>query len=295
MLADTDRLRFAITDSGIAVYPPGATFGPRTLGDFEFVWIIDGEALWEVDGRRVPAPPGTVLLARPGQVDAFRWDPRRRTRHGFVHFHLDERGAGLPDRARWPLAHHLPAHDILRPLFHHLGWLLGRPEAAAAEQVQNTLRHALVAFISGLVGSAPDGDLAFGPVVDRTLAHVQERWAEGDLEPITLGDLARAAGVSKTHLTRVFQEALGVAPVEALRQLRLDRAANLLARTNLDIGAVAEAAGFADAFHFSKTFRRLYGVAPRMFRQQVLAGATPTPTRLLRVRGLAERVWAHPG
>jgi transcriptional regulator GlxA family with amidase domain len=109
-----------------------------------------------------------------------------------------------------------------------------------------------------------------------------------------LGDLARAVAVSKTHLTRVFHDNLGVSPVEALRQLRLDRAASLLARTNLEIQAIAAAAGFADAFHFSRVFKQHYGVAPRLFRQRVLAGEPLPMNPLLRTRGLAERMWPHP-
>ena len=291
MLADTERLRFTFFSSGMAVYPPGATFGPRTLQDFEFVWIVDGDVTWQVDGQEFPAPPGTVILARPGQRDGYRWDPRRRTRHGFFHFLLHPHGATLPAFPDWPLIRHLPEHDIIRPLFEHLGWLLSCPEPVAVEQAQGVMRQALVAFLTGLVGSSAAGNLVVGQAVDRALAYVQEQWDDGDLQPVTLGDLARAAEVSKTHLTRAFQEGLGVSPVEALRQLRLDRAASLLSRTNLEIQAIATAVGFTDAFHFSRSFRQLYGVAPRVFRQRVSAGEVPALSPLLRTRGLAERMW----
>ena len=52
--------------AGIAAYPPGATFGPRLLHDFEFLWIIDGSALAHFDEQLIDASPDTVLLARPG-------------------------------------------------------------------------------------------------------------------------------------------------------------------------------------------------------------------------------------
>lgn len=291
MLADTSRLRFTFNGSGLAVYPPGATFGPRTLRDFEFVWIIDGDVEWEVDGQRVPAPPGTVMLARPGQRDGFRWDPLHRTRHGFFHFTLHQHGATLPAQSTWPLSRLLPENDILRPLFHHLGWLLGRDDDGAKEQAQGIMRQALVAYLTGLVGTSDESDHDRHPLVERTLEHVQEQWADGDLVPLTLGDLTRAAGVSKTHLTRVFQATLGVSPVEALRHVRLDRAVTLLARTNLPIQEVAEATGFPNPFHFSKVFRALYGTSPRDFRAGVERGAIPTLNRLTRTRGWADRLW----
>ena len=288
-LAHTDRLHFSFNNSGLAAYPAGATFGPRTLRDYEFVWIIAGDVQWEVDGRTHDAPPGTVLLARPGQRDSFRWDPRQRTRHGFFHFHVHQGGAILPPPEQWPPTRQLPTDDILRPLFHHLGWLLGRSEPVALEQAQGVMRQALVAYLSGLLGSADERDPQRHPLIDRVLSAIQERWAEGDPAPFTLGDLARIAGVSKVHLTRIFQAQFGMAPVAAVRQLRLDRAVTLLARTNLPIQEIAETTGFPNAFHFSKVFKQQLGVAPRDYRTAMLAGKSPATTRLVRTRGWAER------
>lgn len=284
MFADTDRMRFAIRQGGVATYPPGATFGPRTLRDHEFVWIISGDVEWNVDGTLVSAPEGTLLLARPGQHDRFRWDPRHRTRHGYVHFDLDANGASLPPAEQWPLARQLPEQDVIRPLFHHLGRLLGRGDAASRELAQGALRQALLAFLSGEVGAGDMAANAGHPLIDRALEYVQERWAEAPdaLDAITLGDLARSAGVSKTHLSRVFQQVLGTSPAAALRQLRLDRAATLLARSNLNVQAVAEATGFASAFHFSRVFRALYGRSPRAFRAAIAGGETPALNRLTR-------------
>lgn len=294
VISATDRLRFTFNHSGLAVYPPGATFGPRLLRDFEFVWIIAGNVEWDVDGQTINAPPGTVLLARPGHHDGFRWDSKSRTRHGFFHFQIHQNGAKLPAQSTWPLARQLTDDDILRPLFHHLGWLLGRNDEVAREQAQGVMRQALVGYLTGLLGTSDEHDSTTHPLIDRALTYVQERWAEGDLEPITLGDLARAADVSKAHITRVFQASLGVSPVEALRHLRLDRAVSLLTRTNLPIQEIAENTGFPNPFHFSKVFSATYGRSPRAFRQAVAGGQIPALVKLVRTRGWADRVWQKP-
>ena len=291
MIAETNRLLFTFGGSGLAIYPPGATFGPRTLGDFEFVWIIEGAVEWEVDGQRIPTPPGTVMLARPGFRDGYRWDPRHRTKHGFFHFQIHPHGATLPPQSGWPLTRLLPENDIIRPLFHHLGWLLGRDDEGAKEQAQGIMRQAFIAYLTGLVGTSDETDLERHPLIELALEHVQEQWADGDLVPLTLGDLARAADVSKAHLTRVFQSTLGVSPMEALRHLRLDRAVTLLARTNLPIQDVAAATGFPNAFHFSKVFRSIYATSPRGFRAGVARGEVPRLNPLLRTRSWADRIW----
>lgn len=42
-------IRLVMSGWGVAVYPPGATFGPRQLEDFEFVWLLQGTAEWRYD------------------------------------------------------------------------------------------------------------------------------------------------------------------------------------------------------------------------------------------------------
>ncbi len=295
VLLHTDRMSFTFGRSGIVVYPPRATFGPRMLQDFEFVWIIDGDVVWNVDGQQIAAPPGTVLLGRPGQRDGFRWDPVRRTRHGFFHFQIHVNGAKLPPADHWPLSRLLPANDIIRPLFLHLGWLLGCEDDAtreqAREQAQGIMRQALVAYLTGLVGASDEVDRDRHPLVERALEYVHEQWADGEIVPITLGDLARAAGVSKPYLTRAFQATFDVPPIAVLRHLRLDRAMLLLARTNLPIQEVSEATGFPNPFHFSKVFRTVYGTSPREFRAGIERGDVPKVNRLTRTRRWADRMW----
>jgi len=70
-----------ISGSGVAVYPPGATFGPRRLEDFEFVWLLQGTAEWCYDQGRIALGPNRLLLGRPGIQDSFVWDRTRPTRH----------------------------------------------------------------------------------------------------------------------------------------------------------------------------------------------------------------------
>lgn len=87
---------------------------------------------------------------------------------------------------------------------------------------------------------------------------------------ITVADIAKAAGVHPVHLARAFQRWLGCSPGERLRQRRLERAADLLARRSSDLSEVALLAGFCDQSHLNRLFRRAWGMAPGEYRH--LAG-----------------------
>lgn len=271
-----------------ATYPTGATFGPRVMRDYEFVWVLTGDVIWHCDGQDFPLPPGTLLLARPGMRDGFTWDPRLPTRHGFVHFRILRRSRGLPSEATWPQLRHLAAGDVLPHLFRHLAWLQSHRPPAWEALAEATLAQALVAFVTGASGTVGEDDPGSTPLIDRAFSEVHRRWGDGPRHPIPVEALARAVGVSRGHLIRVFRIALGVGPAEAIRLVRLDRAASLLGRTNLRIQDIASAVGFDDPFHFSKAFHQAYGCAPRTFRQRCADGHAMPLLPLVQVRRYAE-------
>jgi len=131
----------------------------------------------------------------------------------------------------------------------------------------------------------------FHPRIERVLAHLAERWRGGRLDAPGSDELAAVAGVTRAHLGRLCRAAFGCSPQELLRGLRLDRAALLLARTDLRIATIAERCGFACPYHFSRSFRARAGCAPRAYRERLRAGGErglPTPNR---VRRVAQRIW----
>jgi AraC family carnitine catabolism transcriptional activator len=81
-------------------------------------------------------------------------------------------------------------------------------------------------------------------------------------EPLSMNELAAAAGYSRRHLERLFKDAVGATPGDLYRSLRLDRGRNLLATTDLTLMEVSMACGFSTVSHFSKSFRARFGTAP---------------------------------
>ena len=95
-------------------------------------------------------------------------------------------------------------------------------------------------------------------------------------ELLDVDRLARAAGYSRYHFTRLFTEAEGVPPARYLLRLRMERAARLLQMGQDPIKVVARSCGFEDANYFTKVFRRFFGIGPRDFRTSgMFAGASP--------------------
>jgi AraC-like DNA-binding protein len=279
---ETDRIRLTLpAASGIAVYPPGATFGPRRMRDFEFVWMIEGDAEYRWRDRIAEAPAGSILLCRPGAVDFFRWDPLRRTRHGYFHFNLLDYPPRWPEPERWPLVRTPREEDILRPLFRHLLAWIGSGDPLQCRLALATL---LAAYVSGEVRAGDALREAWPDAVERAWARIEKRVEETPSEALSLAELAEAACVTPEHLCRLFKSATGRTPLEAARLARLDRSAALLCRSNYSIREIAELCGFASPFHFSRRFKEAYGQSPSGLRQAVRAGGVPPAPLRLRLR-----------
>lgn len=88
-----------------------------------------------------------------------------------------------------------------------------------------------------------------------------------DPAAIGLAELAGIAGVHPAHLARTFRAVHGCTTGEYARRLRVDRARELLATTDLPIATIAARCGFADQSHLTRVFRRTVGTTPARYRR----------------------------
>jgi len=95
---------------------------------------------------------------------------------------------------------------------------------------------------------------------------VQDAITRDPAKPWNLSRLARIAGASNRHLSRLFQEHAGMNITDYRNRLRVALAHQLLSQTRLDIEQVAERAGFGSTRQLRRAWRRLYGTTPKQAR-----------------------------
>jgi AraC family transcriptional regulator len=107
------------------------------------------------------------------------------------------------------------------------------------------------------------------PLCDRSWMAV-ERYLEVNLGiAVRLRDMAQVACTSRFHFARRFRARTGMSPMEYVREKRIERAKEALARGGYTICAIAHELGFQDQSHFCRTFSRKVGLTPREFRLNV--------------------------
>jgi len=85
-------------------------------------------------------------------------------------------------------------------------------------------------------------------------------------EPLSVADLANAAGLSKAHFGREFARTFGEAPHQYLLTRRLERAAALLRTTDWSVARVCFAVGWGSVGSFTTSFGRMFGETPTAYR-----------------------------
>lgn len=113
---------------------------------------------------------------------------------------------------------------------------------------------------AGLIAGMKD------PAVGRTIALIHERYAE----PLTLDDLAREAGLSRTVLGERFKSLLGQSPMQYCAHWRMHLAADMLRNNRQNATSVAYSVGFNSEAAFTRAFKREFGLPPAAWQRQAV-------------------------
>lgn len=102
------------------------------------------------------------------------------------------------------------------------------------------------------------------PTYQRIRRHLEDHY----LEIQSVKEMAAACHVNASYLCRLFQRFADQRPNQLLLKLKMNRAAALLLEADVSVKQVASTLGFSDPFHFSRSFKRVYGLSPASFIRQ---------------------------
>jgi AraC-like DNA-binding protein len=127
--------------------------------------------------------------------------------------------------------------------------------------------HALVDAVSTLLvrHAGQRQPVARTPVDTARVEAMKSCLVEDVTAPLSLTELARTVGLSTFHAARLFTRETGLAPHAWRNQMRLNRALEAL-RAGVSVTDVAAASGFTDQSHFTRHFKKTFGVPPGRWR-----------------------------
>jgi AraC family transcriptional regulator len=87
-------------------------------------------------------------------------------------------------------------------------------------------------------------------------------------EEFDLTDLARESGLSLRHFCRTFRSEVGETPYRWIMRRRIERAKELLLKSDLSLAEIAGNCGFADQSHFTRALKQVTGTSPLRWRRE---------------------------
>ncbi|MFJ5031160.1 helix-turn-helix domain-containing protein [Streptomyces sp. NPDC088560] len=243
-----------VANVGVGVHGPAGHTDVFRLPDLWQLHLYRYEADLTVDGTPHVIRPGRVSLVPPATTVRYRY--RGRSEHLYAHLRLSSGGA----------LRSVPVVQDAGPELSMLSALMLQAIAAWPSAPVRASAEVWAALwrVGHLTPPVPQGPRD-GPhqAVTAAISYIESRLTD----PLTVPEVARAAGISHNHLTRLFRAATGETVVAYIRQRRLARARHLLRESTLSISAIAAAVGIPDLQAFNKACRRELGASPRAVRE----------------------------
>ncbi|MFJ9810211.1 helix-turn-helix domain-containing protein [Streptomyces sp. NPDC101158] len=235
------------------------TVGPRTLDHHVAVLVSSGSGWYlGTDGRRTTVTAPALIWLTPGTPHHYSADPTSGWDESFVDFTgpatatYTELGYIEPDRPVVPLADAAPARAVIARIAR-----AARPGNPLLEVETGAAVHELlVALRRARADTNADGD----PVLAALARDAFRR--------LSVAEHAARHGMTPAELRTAVRRTAGCSPKDYLLTVRLGRAKELLAATDLPVAAVARRVGYDDPAYFSRLFTRRVGTAPVRFREQ---------------------------
>lgn len=248
--------------------PAGAVVDPP-VPEWAVHLVLDTPPLLQVGFNRPPRwlvmAPGVFLVAPPDTAGDFVSDgtshvltlaiPKARAAD-----FMQDTGARVEVRREETFRAPRLADQIVR-LWH----AVGRDEPGSRLLADQVMREVLD-FLARRTETSPPARHARERLPSHTLRRLRDFVEASLAADLDVQALAEVAGMSPAHFARAFAATAGRTPFEYVMTRRLERARQLLERTDRSALAIALEVGFKTPSHFAARFRREYGVTPRQVR-----------------------------
>ena len=234
--------------------------------------VVSGTFSYRSTFGRALMTPGSLLLGNQGACFCCSHEHGNGDRCVAYHFEprlIDEVASDLPGvRQTRFLQHRLPPIDALAPLSASTRTLLDSPNRLLGEETAHRMAGAALRLMHE--ANEPRATFADEARAAQAVTFIVQNFAA----PLSLGDMAAAAGLGRYHFIRLFRRVVGTTPYQYLLNYRLTGAADAL-RAGSEVLHAALDNGFTDLSEFTRRFGAKFGRSPGAYRRYALSGAVP--------------------
>ena len=231
--------------------------------DFPFYsieFVVGGRGRLVLNHCRYDLQPGTLFAYGPGIPHAIYNDRDERLEKYFLDFSGHQAKGVLMECALLGQVLRSSSPATLLTSFEEITEY-GFSHTPFGDQICSNLLRLLVLKISESALTIRDAGSPAFATYQRCRHAINTRY----LDVTSLKDIADICHVDTAYMCRLFKRFDQQSPYQHLLRLRMNYAADLLLAPGILVKEVADRLGFDDPFHFSRTFKRVFGVSPTHF------------------------------
>lgn len=253
---------------GLAVYSCGVqrcaarhSWGPAVRDHYLIHYILSGRGVFSCSGKQHCLSVGDGFLVVPSQLVSYIADDLEPWTYCWVGFNGSDAKRLMEQTGllgREPVFHY-DGDDRLENLLTNICNASGSSPSEEA-RMESGLLQFLAALMDQFGKPAQPRGNGYD-YVKKAIKFIDYNYSSD----ITVGKIADSAGISRSHLYRLFMQYISMPPNEYLIRYRIAKAAELLKSGELTVGEAAYSTGFSDQLYFSRVFRRYMGGPPSRY------------------------------
>ena len=244
----------------------------------EIAYILSGKGQYLIDGVTYDVKQGDLLVCNPGvmhqSIITNPSDPTLEFVAGITDLHflnMEPNSLTLPNGPVLSLSNEVK-REISRCCYEIIDENMA-PQSGRYYLVQAQMMKILI-LLYRAVAEKPRDEVVGVPfesysksyVVQKIIQYLKSNYSQH----ISLDGIAQNMYLSPVYISKIFKEKTGDSPINYLIQIRLTKAKEMLEENRGSIRTIAAQVGYDDVYHFSKLFKKYYGVSPLYYRKAAI-------------------------
>ncbi len=232
----------------------------KHINEYEFHYIVRGQGVFQNGVKSHTFSNNTIFFTAPGTMHSLRFEPR--CDDVFYYCSLfkpkaaDKRLVSMIERKFKNGYLHIGAHnviyfdDIRRKIF------------SGNTLIHRSGTHEFYSLLYEFAEGKPEVSDQKNLYIEAAIRIIQDK----NTTKLDLDAISQKLGLNKSYFIRLFKKRMGVPPMQYFLRLKIESACHLLKHTRLPIYMIAKHLHFVDAFYFSRMFKKIMKVSPKIYR-----------------------------
>jgi len=238
--------------------------------EFSIGIVENGISDYFYTGRSETIGKGSVVIINPGDVHSC--NPKRGSKWDYKMMYIDagwfqEMQSEVLNTSTNEFIPSTKNHLCHPDIYNRFKYLFSLLHDSNDDQL--LIEQSILTFFTDLFLLDQTSQLSQKKTDHRALLIARDFIADQCEKDIKIDDIARASGLSRSHLIREFRNRFGMTPHAYKIAKRIDKAKVLL-RCGLDISTVAVSLGFTDQSHFHRNFKRIVAATPKQYKDSFM-------------------------